>query len=54
MSNPPTVVELNVGGVLYTTTSETLGPLQARLEDPSTLKDSKGRVFLDRDGVLFR
>ncbi|CAB0017213.1 unnamed protein product [Nesidiocoris tenuis] len=48
------VAKLNVGGVLYTTTSETLGPLQARLEDPSTLKDSKGRVFLDRDGVLFR
>uniref|UniRef100_A0A146KJJ7 BTB/POZ domain-containing protein KCTD16 n=2 Tax=Lygus hesperus TaxID=30085 RepID=A0A146KJJ7_LYGHE len=49
-----TVVELNVGGVLYTTTSETLAPLLSRLEDPSTLKDSKGRLFVDRDGVLFR
>ncbi|KAF6205653.1 hypothetical protein GE061_019826 [Apolygus lucorum] len=49
-----TVVELNVGGVLYTTTSETVAPLLSRLEDPSTLKDSKGRLFLDRDGVLFR
>ncbi|XP_014252227.1 BTB/POZ domain-containing protein KCTD12 [Cimex lectularius] len=48
------VLELNVGGVLYTTSSSSLGPLQARLEDPSLPRDAKGRLFLDRDGVLFR
>jgi len=57
----PEIVELNVGGVSYTTTLATL------LADKTTLlaelfgegrdslaKDSKGRYFLDRDGVLFR
>ncbi|XP_039288143.1 BTB/POZ domain-containing protein KCTD12 [Nilaparvata lugens] len=55
------VVELNVGGVFYTTSSQTLA------KDPnSTLaalvaagggdwpRDSKGKIFIDRDGVLFR
>ncbi|CAB3983904.1 BTB POZ domain-containing KCTD16, partial [Paramuricea clavata] len=58
---PPTsVVDLNVGGQLYTTTLGTL------TKDPSSLlttmfsgsqrtpKDSRGRYFIDRDGVLFR
>lgn len=53
-TNPATVLELNVGGVLYTTTAQTLAPLLPKLEDPSALRDSKGRLFLDRDGVLFR
>lgn len=54
------VVDLNVGGQLYTTTLGTL------TKDPSSLlttmfsgsqrtsKDSRGRYFIDRDGVLFR
>ncbi|KAF4524427.1 hypothetical protein B566_EDAN013710 [Ephemera danica] len=51
------VVELNVGGVVYASTMATL------TSDPacslkqllsSNPKDSKGRVFIDRDGVLFR
>ena len=60
------VVELNVGGVTYATTLGTLQ--QAEPESPlaiiSTLnpaeirtifgRDSKNRVFIDRDGVLFR
>lgn len=55
----PAVVELNVGGVFYTTALATL------TKDPqSTLsqfftktpppKDAKGKYFIDRDGVLFR
>ncbi|CAF0928950.1 unnamed protein product [Adineta steineri] len=60
------VVELNVGGVTYATTLGTLQ--QAEPDSPlaivSTLKvaeiktifgrDSKNRIFIDRDGVLFR
>ncbi|XP_014281993.1 BTB/POZ domain-containing protein KCTD16 [Halyomorpha halys] len=52
MANPAGVLELNVGGVLYTTTSQTLEPLLSSLEDNP--KDAKGRIFIDRDGVLFR
>lgn len=59
----PEIVELNVGGVHYTTTLSTLlqdkatrlHELFAGPEGRDTLaKDSKGRYFLDRDGVLFR
>lgn len=60
------VVELNVGGVTYATTIGTLQ--QAEPESPlaiiSTMnvaeirnifgRDSKNRVFIDRDGILFR
>lgn len=59
-----TVVELNVGGVHYTTTRKTItSDKNSRLSEwfdvnnsssASLLKDSKGRYFLDRDGVLFR
>lgn len=59
-NNFPDVVELNIGGVNYTTKLSTL-----RSHPDSVLaaiftgrepvcKDSKGRYFLDRDGVLFR
>lgn len=56
----PSVVELNVGGVLYTTslstltknTNSLLGQIFTGKE--SVGKDSKGRYFVDRDGVLFR
>lgn len=61
MSDFPSILELNVGGVHYTTKLKTL------LSEPNTLlyemftgkpsevtKDAKGRVFIDRDGVLFR
>jgi len=64
--NPLDVVELNVGGVTYATTLGTLQ--QAEPDSPlaiiSTLntaeiktifgRDSKNRIFIDRDGVLFR
>ncbi|XP_059482216.1 BTB/POZ domain-containing protein KCTD12 isoform X1 [Neocloeon triangulifer] len=51
------IVELNVGGVIYASSQSTLSS-----EDAANLKqimstspkDSKGRVFIDRDGVLFR
>lgn len=46
------MVELNVGGVLYTTSGDTVVPLLQRIQQSPA--DSKGRVFLDRDGVLFR
>ncbi|XP_054715645.1 BTB/POZ domain-containing protein KCTD16-like [Uloborus diversus] len=56
----PSVIDLNVGGVLYTTSLSTLtkdtksllGQIFTGKE--SVGKDSKGRYFVDRDGVLFR
>lgn len=55
------IVELNVGGVHYTTTltslksekTSLLHEIFTNLEE-NGIKDSKGRIFLDRDGVLFR
>lgn len=62
MSEFPDIIELNVGGVFYTTTLSTL------TKEPESFlghtfcgtgkikihRDSKGKFFLDRDGVLFR
>lgn len=56
------IVELNVGGVFYTTTLATLKKIpECRLGkmfgDDSTaifVRDAKGKYFIDRDGVLFR
>lgn len=57
------VIELNVGGVHYTTTRRTLSSdKESRLADlfdkdnqsSTLLTDAKGRHILDRDGVLFR
>jgi len=55
------IVDLNVGGVLYTTSVETLTKDEGSLlysmfsgDINSVPQDSKGRFFLDRDGVLFR
>jgi BTB/POZ domain-containing protein KCTD8/12/16 len=57
----PDIVELNVGGVHYTTTLKTLvQELGSKLcekfsgKPNSVTKDAKGRYFIDRDGVLFR
>lgn len=57
----PPVVELNVGGVFYTTTLGTLRKepkslLAALFSGKSSAppRDAKGKFFLDRDGVLFR
>ncbi|XP_034935069.1 BTB/POZ domain-containing protein KCTD12 [Chelonus insularis] len=56
----PSVVELNVGGVFYTTSLSTLtkdndSQLSAIFTGKSPVeKDAKGKYFLDRDGVLFR
>jgi hypothetical protein len=58
-----TVVELNVGGVYYATTLGTLLSEQESLfvhlfstleSTSSKLKDSKNKLFFDRDGLLFR
>jgi len=57
-----TIVELNVGGVIYATSTSTLtsepDSLLARMFLPSGSKnpgkDAKSRYFIDRDGVLFR
>lgn len=62
MSDPqfPDVVDLNVGGVYYTATLATLTrDNESRLAAMFTgrepmMTDSKGRYFIDRDGVLFR
>lgn len=57
------VIELNVGGVYYTTTRTTLtSDKNSRLADlfdennqsSTLLTDAKGRIVFDRDGVLFR
>lgn len=56
------IVELNVGGQVYVTRHATLLAVpNSRLwsmfsqQDPAELvRDSKGRFFIDRDGVLFR
>ncbi|KAL6447528.1 hypothetical protein ACFW04_000026 [Cataglyphis niger] len=56
----PSVVELNVGGVFYTTALTTLtresdSHLATLFTGKSAVeKDAKGKYFLDRDGVLFR
>lgn len=63
----PSIVELNVGGVHYTTTLSTLtrdpdsllgqmftGRWRAGQPQQPVLRDSKGKYFIDRDGVLFR
>lgn len=54
------IVELNVGGVTYTTALSTLTKdADSLLGEMFTgkhpvFKDSKGKYFIDRDGVLFR
>lgn len=61
------IIELNVGGVTYATTMGTLqqaesdSPLASIASVPNNSdtrttfgRDSKNRVFIDRDGVLFR
>jgi len=66
-NNVSTIVELNVGGVFYSTSVATLTSepgsklalmfdlLELKNDEESTLlKDSKGKYFIDRDGVLFR
>ena len=58
----PFVVELNVGGVYYTTSLTTLtrekdsllGQIFTGTVKDKIIKDTKGKYFLDRDGVLFR
>jgi len=58
----PSIVELNVGGVFYTTTLSTLtrngesllGQMFTGRSREPVLRDSKGKYFIDRDGVLFR
>ena len=60
LNNIPDVVELNVGGTYYVTSLTTL------LNDPHSLladmfsgkqklpTDSRGRFFIDRDGIMFK
>lgn len=56
---PAEVLELNVGGVHYATTRDSLARdpnslLAVALRDPEHPRDARGRLFFDRDGVLFR
>ncbi|KAH3833168.1 hypothetical protein DPMN_106469 [Dreissena polymorpha] len=58
----PDIVELNVGGVFYTTTLATLVKMKESVlgetflgkQGSTLIKDAKGKYFIDRDGVLFR
>ena len=58
----PDIVELNVGGVFYTTSLSTLrregesllGQIFNGSSKVKVQKDAKGKYFIDRDGVLFR
>lgn len=58
MSN--TIVTLNVGGVLYTTTAFTLQKYQDSMLGTlvsgkiPTMLDAQGNMFIDRDGHIFR
>ena len=62
MESFPDIIELNVGGVFYTTSLATLtnepdsllGEIFTGKSQNPLSKDSKGKYFLDRDGVLFR
>ncbi|GBP87109.1 hypothetical protein EVAR_59766_1 [Eumeta japonica] len=52
-------VELNVGGVHYAAARDSLlrhpdSVIARALLDPEHPRDARGRLFLDRDGVLFR
>ena len=59
-SSFPSVVELNVGGVHYSTTLSTLTRHSDSLlgqmfsGNNQLVRDAKGKFFIDRDGVLFR
>ncbi|BFZ15051.1 hypothetical protein BsWGS_18090 [Bradybaena similaris] len=61
-NDPENIVDLNVGGVYYSTSLDTLRKesnsyLAKVFSDPSkrsSIKDTKGKYFIDRDGVLFR
>ncbi|KAH7954851.1 hypothetical protein HPB49_022099 [Dermacentor silvarum] len=55
MSSSSAVVDLNVGGTAYSASRETLSrcPVLGELLDGGP-RDSQGRVFVDRDGALFR
>jgi hypothetical protein len=58
----PPIIELNVGGVFYTTSISTLtkeensllGAMFSGKGKMTLAKDNKGKYFIDRDGVLFR
>lgn len=58
----PAIVELNVGGVFYSTSLSTLtkepdsllGQIFTGKDKAKVIRDSKGKYFIDRDGVLFR
>lgn len=62
MCDFPDIVELNVGGVFYTATLATLrkdgesllGQIFNGTSKVKLHRDSKGKYFIDRDGVLFR
>ncbi|XP_077984075.1 BTB/POZ domain-containing protein KCTD8-like [Glandiceps talaboti] len=58
----PSILELNVGGQLYTTAHSTLiketdsllGQMFTGRTKTGVQRDSRGRYFIDRDGILFR
>lgn len=61
MAEPPKVVSLNIGGLVYTTTLYTVTQYSdsklARLfsgEISQLPRDPKGNYFIDRDGTLFK
>jgi hypothetical protein len=60
MPGSSAIIELNVGGVYYTSTRQTLlseadSYFAQKFAEPDTLlRDSKNKVFIDRDGLLFR
>eukprot|EP01113_Clastostelium_recurvatum_P047523 TRINITY_DN8495_c0_g1_i1.p1 TRINITY_DN8495_c0_g1~~TRINITY_DN8495_c0_g1_i1.p1 ORF type:complete len:179 (+),score=16.41 TRINITY_DN8495_c0_g1_i1:59-595(+) len=51
------IVDLNVGGATFTTTMATLSKYDSMLRGlvtHPTARDRKGRIFVDRDGKMFR
>ncbi|CAG5117445.1 unnamed protein product [Candidula unifasciata] len=60
--DPDSIIDLNVGGVYYSTSLDTLrkepnsylAKIFSDRTKQSSIRDTKGKYFIDRDGVLFR
>lgn len=49
-----TLITLNVGGILYTTTKRTLLKKKKFFSEPFNDFDHNGNIFIDRNGELFK
>jgi hypothetical protein len=62
MSQPNEIIQLNIGGTYFSTTYETLTSIEEnslfsdmfKTKSVPIIKDADNKVFLDRDGTLFK